>query len=286
MDTSQFLSAVYDVLRLNYPSGNPDGMTAARAGLLVRRAFPNLQWESMGFPKFKHILEALQTRGWIRVGENQSRALSIWLTSEPDEGSQGVSTSNRPRALLRKDVWNAFVLEFPLGQRFLNRRTGAVRMATSHVPQEPNQWIEIPQLSQEAQKSWASEFLVANEIENDEASLSALVLTDWYRQFPRALALKADALRTSWNRVRTQNVVSYVRDWCESNSIPEDLVFERNWSTSPQSTGGKTQRELREALLRAIGRMSLDELTEICVPTKYLLAELGLLAGTRTGEEY
>lgn len=268
MDTSHFLSAVYEVIRLNYPSGNPEGMTAARAGFLIRQAFPGLSWESIGFPKLKHILEELQARGLIRIGTNRKHALSVWLASDTE--SQGVATSAvvspwPPRHSLRKDVWNAFVLELPLGRRFLNRRTGNVRMATPDAPNASQDWVEIRPIGQETQKAWARDFLQANNLENDEACLAALDAPDWYRHLPGALGANKANLLPSWNRVRTQYVIGHVREWCETESVPESFVFEQRVSREerPQGMVGMASRDIRSAVLRALSRMTVDELLEI-----------------------
>lgn len=277
MVTNEFLSAVFELIKLNYPVGSPDGMSAARVGMLIRQAFPQVSWESIGFPKLKHILSSLEARGWIKTGQNSKFALSIWLT-EPIRESQTAIPSPRHnhRQFLRKDVWNAFVLEFPRGRRFLNRRNGAVRLAAIDAPDASDDWVEFEPIQQQLQRTWSEGFLDSHQLLSTPPFSTLLNSAEWYRGLRDELLRRDPTLVGAWNRARTEKVVEYVNQWCANNGVPQELLFERSRFAQAQTEKAvpSSAINLREALIEAVGRMSLEELLEIRIPAKYLVEQL------------
>ncbi len=83
MDREGFILAVAELIQHNYPVNNPDGMLAARVGVLIGRAYPNVDLQSVGFNKLRFLLEALVRRGIVRTGHNRKNAFAIWLCDSP-----------------------------------------------------------------------------------------------------------------------------------------------------------------------------------------------------------
>lgn len=280
VDNSQFLTAVLDVIRLNYPVGSADGLSAARIGLLVRHAFPKLDWVSFGYPKLKDVLAELVAQGLIRTGSNRNGAFSVWLASEspPPFLSLKPRVSETHSSMLRRDIWYAFVSSLPLGPRFLDRNSGAVRMAVELSPSDMENWVEIQPVSQEVQKGWASEFLSSHNLLEAEGVQKSLSGTEWFRSLADFLSQKNPELLSHWNRLRTQNTISQVRRWCEEHSVPFDLVTElpryRQKSLRIGDGGNCSCNDLRQELLNAIQRLPTSDLLELPIKAKYLVQAL------------
>jgi hypothetical protein len=278
MDNSQFLAAVLDVIRLNYPSGSPDGLSAARIGLLVRHAFPKLEWISLGFPKLKDVLAELETQGLIRTGANRKGAFSVWLASEPQvpyaEPKPTIRGSHSP--MLRREVWYAFISSSPPGRRFLERKSGSIRMAVANEPVEAGDWVEIQPIAQDTQRSWARDFLSSQNLPDEAEAEASISDAEWFRSLADFLTRKHPELLASWNRLRTQNTVSQVRQWCEEHSVPFELVTELpRWQQLNSRVGTIADaNDLRRALLHAIQQMPTSELLELPIKAKHLVQAL------------
>lgn len=293
MNIQQFLSAVLDLIRGNYPIGNPDGLLAARLGVILRQAFPNVNWTSFGFIRLKDLLAELESQGKIRVGPNRSGAFSIWLPDEPTNVMSVVAISGKssswPR--LRQEVWYAFISDTPSGRRFLDKNTGAVRIAVSTKPNEEGEWVEIQSVRQDTQRLWAREFLATQAFGDPNQFDAMLAGEDWYRRLAEHLSQQSESSLAAWNRLRTQNTIGIARAWCDENSVEFERLLEQDRQHAPRQvipTASPQEDTLRSALFVALRRMTTPELMELPIRAKYLIQALrpDLVAGlTHDGAE-
>jgi hypothetical protein len=281
MDNKEFLGAVLDLIRLNYPAHQPGGIRVAYLGNLIHRAFPNVHWTSFGFLKLKNVLDELETQGAVRTGRDHNGTFVVWPANAPVSATPAIPESKpalsaRPYLpMLRREVWFAFVSETPVGRRFLDRNTGDVRMAASNVPSDSGDWVEIQPIDQETQRQWARDFLTAQGLLNGEVQ-TCLADRQWYRRLAEFLEQRRPEALASWNRLRTQNAIGHVRNWCESHAVRFDSVTESflRRKQFDESASGPRTKDLRQALLKAIEKMATSELLELPIPAKHLVQAL------------
>lgn len=279
VDCDGYLAAVLKVIRENFRPDDPvtGSMTAAAAAGLVRHSL-GIDWSVFGFAKFKDLLGALIRQGAISAGENSKHAYAIWLTPNPNSHPQVPAVSSTEGhsfpliRRLRKNVWFAFVADYLAGRRFFHRRSGEVRVGLEHTPGE--EWLEITPLNQSEEKVAASQFLDRLEL-SDDAELKASIANDrWYVDFPKALANRDPRFASEWKARRSQRIVSLVEKWCEANGVDSHLVYEPATLQSVPISPGCSPLQLRNVLLAAISRMSTDQLLDIRIPARFVIAEL------------
>ncbi len=274
----EYLGEVYRVIRENFPSTDPTGsMTAAAAGYLVKLSVAP-DHTQFGFLKFKDVLQRLERQGLIRIGANSKNALSIWLieqTGQPTPVSTRppIGRSFRP---LRKAVWHAFTAARPAGRRFLNRATGEVKLEVQNGLETDPSWVEIVPLDYDSDRNVALDFLKENSLDNAELMIS-LDSDRWYVDFTRALSAYSPGLATDWKRYRSHHVIGIVKEWCRKNRVDTAIVFEEfppKQSFPTVQPTGSGHDQLKALLLAALEHMSADELMELRLPARHLVAVL------------
>ena len=283
MDRDSFLSAVHELISSNYPEDKARGLKAAEVGLLIRRALPEMSWESLGYIRLKDILVDLEAQGRICTGFDEKHAFSVWLPGVPRRESQQSVDRAEPgqgrvrrqgfRAL-RKPVWSAFVTALPRGKRFIHSRDGTIRMGFSEAPDKSPDWVEIIPIDQNTQRAWAEQFLAQLGLPQDEALRRTLDSATWYRDLAEALREVNPWLVSQWNQHRSARVVEAVRSWAGPNNVSPELLFESRAPVSRSSNLGKKEssKNLREVLLAALRQMTVEELLEIKLPASCLLS--------------
>jgi hypothetical protein len=222
----------------------------------------------------------LEQRGLIRL-DGSGGTLAVWLTKKEDQQIP-LASATKKYSPLKQDAWLAFAVPRPPGKRYMNRTNGTIRMGLSEIPHPADRWVEIEQISDDKQKTWARAF--ANGLgEKFQDALGALDDPSWYTQFGKALREIDHDKGHQWNVTRTEKVSACVNDWCEKHKIETSLVFEqrtrRVTSLASQSeTGARPghQGNARDVLLAALSRMTTHELSQLPIPAHYLFQELGV----------
>ncbi len=276
MNVEEYLSQVYRIISENFRSNDPTGsMAVASAAYLVKRTLGHDQ-TAFGFAQFKDVLQELEKRGLLRTGPNSKNAFAVWVTGKgTGVAPQAVQTAERFRPL-RNPVWYAFISEAPAGRRFLNKKTGEVRVGVTDRPTDGEDWVEITPIDRRQEQENALKFLSEKEVH--DPTISASVNSErWYREFPNKLAEQHPALALEWKRERSRRVIEAAQAWCKQNSIDESLLFEDVPPGRPQGAGrspAPAGMPLRELLLAAIQRMSTDELLRLHFRAQQLVAVL------------
>ena len=275
MNREEILAAVLSLFRSHFQRDDSTGsMTAARAGLLLKRAYPDALNEG-GFAKFADLLHELEKNGDIRTGRDSKNVLAIWLPQP-----HPLNPRFQP---LRADVWRAFTTRRPEGSRFFNRTTGVLRLGVDVRPLPWEQWAKIDQLSDEIQKQWAVDFLTSEDI-SDVETLRSLSLDPWYYHFAVAMTKLHPEIARRWNRSRSERVIVHVTDWCFANGILPAAVFETGQdlasgsapvsvvhSDSDQAEAIDSETGLRQTILAALSSMSTSDLLDLPIPARILL---------------
>jgi hypothetical protein len=273
MTIDEYIDYSFQVLKANLDA-NRRYLTAARFGVLLRRANGDTDWKSLGFPTLASFLRVLESRGLITAGPNEKEALSVWVKEESPK--LRAATQSKAYNPLRKSVWSAFVIDSPAGKRFLNRQDGAVRIGVATAPSPVDEWAEIVPIPQEEQQKWAREYLRNNKLES-KVTQEALESYSWYSRLAAALnAIDSNAAK-QWNRCRSLKISSMVESWCQKHSVQNSLVFQseskRPETQNPveQNTLSSDQNRFRAAVLAALAELPTENLLEISIPAKYLL---------------
>ncbi len=279
MNVSDYLDSVLQIVRTNE---RPSGLKASTLGLLIIRSLPGERWTKFGFPTLKSLLQQLEQRGVVRLGDDAQGAFAVWPASALKPGPLPTPMPTPPPSQkynpLRRDFWLAFAAASTLGRRFASRTTGAVRMGLAERPHPADQWIEITPISDEVQKGWAKQFLVEKGRQEPHL-LAALDAPTWFVQFVQALRHCDPELTWQWNRTRSEKVSGVVRRWLEEHKLEPEIAFVQQPQPSYLRSIARTSKDetrARDAVLGALSRMTTDELAELPIPAKYLLKELGL----------
>ncbi len=268
MTREDYLAAVFKLIQADARS--VAGLKASTLGILILRELPG-HWKTYGFWSLKELLQELERRSLVRLASDTQNALAVW----PKEVA--VAAPDRPPFKawipMRKDVWTAFVSALPLGRRFIERTSGAVRMSLYDTPQPPNQWVEIRRIGDEAQKAWAREFLDSVGAGSNGELREALGDASWYVKFPQTLRQTNLEWHYQWNRTRSERVFDHVQRWCTESSIDQTLVLQ----TPPRPTALlgaiapplSSNEGARKQVLDALTRMPTEELLNLSIPAKY-----------------
>ena len=245
-------------------------LTAAWAGKLVREQVGPC--EKHGYTKFKEVLEELQTRGDLSLTFTEQGALAILFRESgaelPNllEKNKNVAKKTSLSSRLAPEIWCAFVHIYPLGDRYLNTKTGIVLSEQNKSP-DGKAWKKIEIFSFEADLGLAKSFLkdrnLKIEIDQDE----------WPQKFISSLLVHNRSLLKKWNQIRSEAVVCHVKKWAQKNDVASDILF----LSGERSGKKKLTREnmslarRREIILKAIQRMNNAELFDIEIKAKHLL---------------
>jgi hypothetical protein len=275
MNIEEYLEGMHRVIRENFQTNDSTGgMPVAKVALLVNHSLPE-NYRSFGFEKFKDALRVLEEQKAIRLGFDSKGAFSLWLAEPLRRVVACLPTPGAFRSL-RKDVWFAFVASLPAGHRFLNRKTGQVRVGVSSPLQPADEWIEFSPISQEVELDAARRFVEANGLDGQEIR-DALQSHRWYVEFGKALSANSPLLASQWNRERSRRIIDIVQCWCKQNGIDEETVFQSGPVIQPIESKTRSSSEanqLRYLLLASIDRLSTEEVLNLHLPARCLVEVL------------
>ncbi|WP_314911214.1 hypothetical protein [Cardiobacterium hominis] len=281
MNTYQnYLSLVVQTVVENI---KPDSnyITAATLGNLLLAKSPKETWKDFGKSSLSElILDIQNTTGKLKLTKTEKGALAV----SPEDGLMVLPSTAPKTNLLKKTIWDAFVLLEPKGKRFMNCYSGIVCVALNSTPEPICNWVEIPQIELKIQQKWAKEF-VSNISVEPESIIEEIVDDNWHPQiFVKKLKELDASIAHLWNQFRTKKVLFIVQEWVIKHSIPENLVYQ----DAVNSNKVKTENSLkwlkgnqfsdteytRQIVLSAISKLPLEELLEIPLPAGILLSTL------------
>ncbi len=289
MDKSAYIDSVCDVIQSQSPSGEP--VTAARLGLELRRAQDGPGWMAHGFNTLKSLLQEMERLELLRIVETNRGALAVQIENmkRPPSGDSPSVGTGRPtsRVRLRQNIWAAFVIAEPGGERFLNKATGETRMGLREPPVPADDWLQVIPISSDAQRAWAQEFLRDRNLSSNLSIIDSLTPNDWHRSFPEALRKHSPVLATEWNRRRSRLVVDEVRRWCAENELNPEIAFERQvrqqqHKRSPATVGRSVawdEESMRLIVLDALADTPSDWLLNLSIPSRHIFRALAKRSG-------
>jgi hypothetical protein len=278
MQTSNYVDDVYQVIKTNFRPNDPSGSMSVATVAYLAKLRLKLDYRTFGFAKFKDVLAELERQGLIRTGVNSKLSYAIWLTEAPSAATTATVAPAtiqltaplpvaRPFRPLRNPVWFAFVGEYPPGRRFLNRKTGELRVGISESP--GTEWAEITPVSPEQEKEEANKFLGDHQLNSPELQ-NALSSAKWFTDFPFALSAMSGSLASEWKRRRSIRIADIVRKWCFEHSVEPEVVFENEPPREVVSTIEQTD-DVRAILLDALKQMTTEELLTLPIPARLII---------------
>lgn len=268
MTRDEYLDAVFEIIKTNQVSDR--GLKASTLGNLILTSLGQ-SWRDFEFPTLKSLLEILSQRSQIRLAADAQNALAVWVAASSAPIQRRVGPPS-----VRKKVWIAFVSANPRGRRFVSRADGSVRMGLTEPPGPAEQWVEVVPIPEDTQKAWVREFLQESGVQLDGALDTALAQTTWYLDVVAYLQKVAPELASKWQRRRSERVADHVNSWSHSNQLDSEFAFDSSGGRrrTSEQMGSATQTvaewQARELVLRALAKMSTQELLEIPIPGKYL----------------
>jgi|GEM_PF-3075872 len=293
MTPEDYLSKLQRLIAENFhPTDDSGGMTVAKIGTIASRLIGVAPIE-VGYAKFKDALLELERQGHVRIGANQKGALSIWVTTDSAK-SEGLSSStagaqkdvlnnSKQFRKLRNSLWLAVVSANPDGKRFINRKTGEIRLGQSEDLQLVQDWVQIDHLSVDVDREDAKAFLVDEELDADQDLVATLDQPDWFQKFPSALRQRDFTYATRWNRRRSNRVITNVQEWMRLHDIPMRFIFELPTTRVTPSVEDishraprNTQRgvDKRAIILEALHQMKTEELLDLPIPARCFIAAI------------
>jgi hypothetical protein len=241
-------------------------------------------WEEYGFRSLKALLQTMEQKGVLRIGETEHGALAVQvedklqLQLEPaPSAAKNHSMSFRP---LRKQFWLTFAFEEPKGKRYLNKKTVEARLGLSEAPSPPSDWLLVEPISRDVQQTWAREFLRERDLSTNASLTDALNQDDWYRSFSSALREESTELLSAWNRQRSNHVAEHVQHWCEEHGLNPETAFQRPFrkeqlkSTTALHAMSWDEDSMRRVVLDALAGAPTDWLLDLPIPSKYVFRVL------------
>lgn len=190
--------------------------------------------------------------------------------TDEDEGDASAS--------LHPDLWRAMVSETPGTRWYMDLENFQIIRVMcddrpgSPVSDDPDRYVEVPTLATDRQRDHARAVL-AEQVGADQASF----LTGdepWLRHFhehasPELRQVLSDA-RRAW-------VIGEVRAWLRDHDIAEYRFVRSNRPAGRDPRSGRLTRarvhQLRDALHRAIDRMTERELEALPIPARLLIED-------------
>jgi len=252
----------------------------------------------LGLLRLGDIVRIAETQGLIKRRRDITH-----LELLPSSGSQGITHITLgpadPRLrFVRPEIWKALVFFRPGSVTFFDRLTARVieYNATEdpseiQAAQADNQYVKIDTIAAHIQQEWMRAFLESTAVPaKDEAPIES---ERWWVEFPAWLRRQDPMLEVSWRKYRVESVIAFARSWAEQHNVPigavlaasrspidhGDALAQRFQPARADATIGRHfqntidlgQGGLRASILNAIAEMTVDELTNIAVPVKYLL---------------
>jgi len=272
VNPQQYLEEVLKVIKGTFrPNDSSGSMPVSTAAYLVKFRTGH-DHTTFGFAKFKDVLAELERQGLVRTGTNSKHAYALWLTD-----AAGTSASpetpplqHAPYRPLRNPVWFAFVSESQQGRRFLNRITGEVRVGVQDAP--GGDWVEIVPISPAKEKEEANRFLSDNQLDSAPEPRRALSSARWYYEFPQALATIDQQLASRWKRQRSNRVLAEVEALRTRHHVEAERLFEPERPRSYELAQQRQPAELRQILLNAVQHLSTEQLLDLQIPARLLIA--------------
>lgn len=180
-------------------------------------------------------------------------------------------------ASLHPDLWRAMVSETVGVRWFLDLNTYQVVRASvpeggSASPDDPGRYAEVPTLPTERQRSHARRVLT--DLVGEEQAKFLTSEEPWLRHFHEHASAE---LRQTLSDARRAWVIAEVRAWLRDHDVPEQRFVRLGRSAARDTRPTRAPRtrvlSLREAIHRAVDRMSERELEALPIPGRLLVDE-------------
>ncbi|HET9131591.1 MAG TPA: hypothetical protein VFO86_11615, partial [Terriglobia bacterium] len=246
--------------------------------------------------KFGDALKELKRRGLLDIRVDDRGVWFVHPSSPTDRAVESPSSKQPPLPSiaqagpqatnvhstfrrLRNVVWLAFIADSPTGRRFMNKDTGDIRIGLSEHPEPTEKWAEIQQFDATEERADAHAFLKTEGLDGNNGLNYAIETPAWDRRFSSVLQRVDSQLALKWKRRRSHRVIVRAEQWRQLHGIAANLVYEGVPTSTPgiakvvkDLKSNDKDRQIREIILSAAGRMSTDQLLKLNVPVSDILA--------------
>lgn len=273
------------------PYSRAGSLLGARLGALLRRLDPDFKPGVLGDQNLKLLLAHFPDLGTI---EPYAKSLDFVFCFSADREllDAGFSEMKSANALLKRDLWLALVAKRPHEARYIDLHTIKVVVvqaqteesrgsdAPSPIAQEPERYLSIPLIPQDDLRALAHRF--AESISDSvmrERLASVIDREGWFRPFTKAAT--DCGLGQPWLNAHRAYVVETAISWLKSHNIDPRRFLRRSeqpWrrartSSAPAQLASELRQEnVREVVLRAVSRMSDQELLNLPIPLRHLIS--------------
>jgi hypothetical protein len=251
--------------------------------------------------------ELIRLEPGFKAGVLGDRSLKVLLQRYPDIGTwreeggghfEFSAVQSGPRApetaRLYSEAWRAFtapsnaLCEYFIDlamRRLLRRKAEAIGTTTDTIAAEPERYLPVEPVSDEVLRACAASFIEALPAGIDRTPFTeALASSSWRTTFRQMAA--AAKVGNEWQKVHQACVVAHARAWAEAHRIPFDRLTS---SVSPRRNAPEAHTEatsraaakiapdadltaIRAMVHAAVDRMSSEELLDLRIPLRHLLA--------------
>lgn len=259
-------------------------LLGAQLGNLLQRLDPDFRPTVLGDEKLTELLRRFPEVVTVEARSGTDPVIRFRSSSPPKASSEGLASVGDER--LDQPLWLALVSDRPELKWFLDLETLAIvevhldvdgtLPGDSEVAQTADRFLEIPPIPQDILRTLAREFVRELERPDLVDDLHHMIEGDrWYPRFSKALT--ASGL-PDWRDTHRRFVVEQAREWLTQQGIRPDR-FIRRISSAARARGipnqilqaGLQPGNIREVVMRAIARMSDEELLDLKIPLRYLV---------------
>lgn len=288
MNYSQYLDRVVQLIRLNHKSGQ--SLTAAVLGSFISSAITEATFKDFDKRHLRDVLADLAADNRIVITTTEKGALAVQPLAEGGQPRAAESSSASARTIpLKKPVWEAFVFPVPAGKRFGHRHSALIRTGLVESPSPAEDWVEISQINNDVQYTWALDF-VASEVNEHVADVDAALRVPLWNPVVFAQVLRGlnPSLAKRWNSYRSKMASMHVRTWLTQVGLPDSWAFEplarpavTKKDADVSSAAGSTESatsglsnsdtDARQIILAALAQLPLSKLLELPIPAGVML---------------
>lgn len=290
---TQYFDLATQVIEASLSKAEQNTLTAAVVGELLISSISAVSYRDVGFSSLASLLDLLEQRGVIQKIRTGKGALAITTPTAvavADAPVRSLTPDGGRYRPLKPRAWSIFTSPKPPGRRFLNKKTGETLKGIKNEPDETGDWVEVERILDDLQHTWMTEFADQFEIDNKLSPPNGKT-DDWYKSFIAALDARNDNLIHKWNKLRSRKVAGIAKQWCAENKVNDDLIFHSISRPSSILDTGRPRRNqvelvrlgqielvgshsIREVIYGAINMMSDEELLEVPIKAKYLIASV------------
>ncbi len=254
-------------------------LSGAEAVTAIQSQFSGFSHENYGCGRFKDFLQPGNGVYFdFRIEGTQNELY-------PLGGASGAQVASRASSFLKPEIWNAFARPGG-GPRRFDRTTG--RFDEGAITDSAIQ-VQVDPVRDDELQQWFLDFVKQHAPSRIEDAQAEIAKPGWAWTILGPNSILENEQKYAWKRFRLDKVAQRVQAWCQQHGISLD-IYSRPMSSRDETSASRfgngsaslqrcdVDSEVRSLLLRALNRMSTEELQRLPIPPCYLLPLLNEVA--------